>query len=338
MLRRRTEIIRHYLQQKRWDLAIAVYGETHLAGHLFWHLCDPEHPEYREEYPDKLGNLILKCLQLCDRALGEFLELAPEATFLLLSNTGMGPNYSGRHLVGPLLGRLGYSKDVDESRKGITSLLKPAGDVYAVERIEKLIGARGIERIRSLFPEKLWDQATRKFLNRGNSWADSVAFDIPGDNTGTIRINLKGREPQGKVAREDYEKVCQELTDALLSLTLPESGQAAVKEVVRVHQKYPGKNNADLPDLVIKWNDENPIKGVESELAGVISRDHLPDKRTGAHRDVGFLMARGPDLPAGITLEPLFNWDVAPTVLSWLGEAVPDDFDGRPVPGLVASS
>ncbi len=333
--RTRTAIIKKIMQQQTFDFTFAVYGETHFVGHLFWHINDPRHPDYNAEFEKTVGQPILEVYQELDRGLQEIMDTDPEAAVFIISNTGVGPNYSGRHFVGEVLARLGYrgSKPNDDKPKKKSWL--PAGDVFAVQRIENIVGQRNIEKIKSLIPEKIWDTTTRKILNMGSDWKDSLAFDIPGDNTGTIRINLKGREPKGKVDPADYDRLCQEIAEAFSALTNPESGQPVVSEVVFPHKKYPGDHMDDLPDLVIKWTDDAFIDAMTSPQTGEIRMDNLPDARTGAHKDYGFILAAGRGIRHvdGVreNLRLATTEDVAPTILQYMGFPVPADMDGKPL-------
>jgi predicted AlkP superfamily phosphohydrolase/phosphomutase len=326
----RTEIWKHILSKRRYDFSLIAFAETHFGGHLFWHINDAAHPEYDEKLEAYLGHPLLEIYKLCDQAIGGFQEIDPEAIVSVWANTGMGPNYSARHFVAPVLKKLGYYSDDVNRDKGFNKL-KPAADVYAVERIERLIGTGAIMFIKKLIPTRIWDNATRKYLSMGATWKDSRAFDIPGDNTGTIRINLKGREPSGLVEAQEYDKVCDEIKDAFMELKNPDTGEDVVKEVVRVRKKYSGDGNQDLPDLLVKWIEERPVTRIQSDRVGIIERDHLPDKRTGAHTDYGFFLISGDDVQRQVKFsEPMYNWDVAPTLLYLMGEEIPEDMDGFP--------
>lgn len=334
----RTRIVMDMLQSQHFDFALPVYAETHFAGHLFWHFTDPNHFDYDPKLVEELGNPILECYKLCDQALGEFRAAFPKATFLAFSNTGMGPNYSARHFVGEIIEKLQLrAKTGTSGTRGAKSLVRyfvPAGDVFGVERFEKIFGTANINRMKKVIPVKIWDTWTRRFLAAGNDWKDSLAFDIPGDNTGTLRVNLKGREPNGLVEPGDeYEKLLARIADELMKLVDLDTNEPAVQEVVRVREKYRGDENVeDLPDLLIRWKPGALMKRMHSPTIGTIERDHLPDKRTGAHTDYGFFAAIGPGImKSDKPLAPAENWDVAATVLSMFGEPLSDDLDGEPM-------
>jgi predicted AlkP superfamily phosphohydrolase/phosphomutase len=54
------------------------------------------------------------------------------------------------------------------------------------------------------------------------------------------------------------------------------------------------------------------------------------DIRTGTHRPQGVFIAYGPDIKRGFTLkEPLFTWDIAPTIMHMFGLSKPAYFDGH---------
>ena len=336
--RTRTDIIKKILTEQDFDFTMVVYAESHFVGHLFWHINDPNHPEYSPEMEKAVGQPILEVYKECDRAVKEIMETDPEATVIVFSNTGVGPNYSGRHFVGEILSRLGYRGSKPEDKPKKKSWL-PAGDVFAVQRIEKMVGQRNIEKVKSLIPEKIWDKVTRKFLGMGSDWKDSIAFDIPGDNTGTIRINLKGREPKGKVEPADYDDLCNKIEEEFLELKHPDTGKNIVSEVVRPHKKYPGDHMLDLPDLVIKWADDDFINAMVSPKTGEIRMDTLPDARTGAHKDIGFFLVAGKGIrnvdEDKDNLRPAYNWDVAPTILKYMGLPVPSDMDGAPFEDII---
>ncbi len=118
-------------------------------------------------------------------------------------------------------------------------------------------------------------------------------------------------------------EVCDTIAKKFLAITDADTGESLVREVVRVHKKYPGENGGDLPDLLIKWVEGRQINAMTSPEIGEIRLDHLPDARTGAHKDYGFFLAVGEGikhLNGSADEHEVYNWDFAPTALHIMGE------------------
>jgi len=268
-----------------------------------------------------------------DDAVGEITGQNPQATVLIVSNTGMGPNFSGMHLVPEILERLGMEK-ASSKRGGKLSLLSRLmpyrkWGAYNVKQMEKLVSAETIEKVKRIIPEKLWDICTRRFLTLGNNWENSRAFSVPNDFTGAIRINLKGREPRGLVEEgREYDELCDELRREFLALVNPETGKQAVSEVLKMRDIYQGENIDELPDLVVRWTAEDPIRSLTSPRIGTVTGE-IPDKRTGAHKLYGFCIGAGNGIRKAEGLGEASIMDIGPTVLHLMGQPIPPDMDGK---------
>ena len=110
---RRAAIARDLLKQEPWDLFVTIFGETHSAGHNFWHLSQDDHP--LNQYADKAGfshDPLRETFQSIDRAIGEILKDAPEnANIVIFNALGMGPNYNelpSMFFLGEVLFRLSF--------------------------------------------------------------------------------------------------------------------------------------------------------------------------------------------------------------------------------------
>jgi len=159
-------------------------------------------------------------------------------------------------------------------------------------------------------------------------WSRTRAFTLPADLEGCIRINLRGREPQGIVERgSQYEDVCAELVAVLEELVNPATGRRAVREVCRIDRLFPGSRRDHLPDLTVLWNDESEIHDVCSNRVGLVSEAPI-DPRTGTHSPLSFLAVKGPRSTRG-KIQAAHIGDLAPTVLSYLGVNPPAHMDGR---------
>jgi predicted AlkP superfamily phosphohydrolase/phosphomutase len=327
-------ISKSLLDQEPWDLFFTVFSESHWSGHFFWHVMDPNHPEHRSEEGKVYGNAILDVHRELDKAIAQLLDDLEDSTVIVFSNTGMGPNYSGTHLIPEVLNRLGLGKEKRGSYPSrFLGRLLPTRrwGLGAIKQIESIIPPIIISMLKDLLPEVLWDSSTRWILGLGNDWRSSKAFMVPNDYTGAIRINLRGREPKGKVEPgQEYDTICDQLIQDFSVLMNPETGKEAVSRIYRVDREYKGENIDDLPDLIVKWAGDTPIRALTSQKIGTVS-GILPDKRSGAHKTHGFLAICGMNIKKGASIEKADLMDIAPTVLHLMGQPIPRDMDGRPL-------
>jgi predicted AlkP superfamily phosphohydrolase/phosphomutase len=134
-------------------------------------------------------------------------------------------------------------------------------------------------------------------------WARTRAFCIPNANEGYIRVNLRGREPEGIVEPgAPYRQVCAALISQLKALVNPKTGRPAAREVLCVDDIFPGERRDDLADLIVLWDSEAAITTeVYSEICGLITSERpgyaLAPFYTGNHRPAAFFYRPGTWLP-----------------------------------------
>ena len=183
-------------------------------------------------------------------------------------------------------------------------------------------------------PTRLRNSLARRVDTAAIDWSRTRAYCLPTDLEGCIRINLAGREPAGVVQPgTEYEELCDGVTAALEELVEPASGRPAVRQVLRADQAFTGPRRPYLPDLVVVWAPNAATGAVASARIGTVALPS-PDPRPGTHTDPGFLMACGPELPKGGTLQGGDILDVAPTILARHGVRRPDHMEGRVLPQL----
>jgi predicted AlkP superfamily phosphohydrolase/phosphomutase len=167
-------------------------------------------------------------------------------------------------------------------------------------------------------------------------WSKTRAFSLPTDLEGCIRINLKGREPQGVVEPgREYNELCQEIRSRLVELTNPANGMPAVRHVWIRNEVFPGERQEQLPDLIVAWNNEAPFRSLASSRLGNIEGDNA-DPRPGTHSPYGFLLAGGAGVPSGIRASGRLV-DVAPTIMKMLGLTPSANMDGVPLSVVVGA-
>jgi predicted AlkP superfamily phosphohydrolase/phosphomutase len=142
-----------------------------------------------------------------------------------------------------------------------------------------------------------------------------------------------GREPAGIVCPgPEYDELCRMLTNELLSLRDPQTGDPLVESVLSTRDSYPGALQDRLPDLFAVWARQGSIHGAASASVGEILAPP-PGYRTGNHLPGGFYLGVGPHVAPGRHVHPASIMDLAPTA-AWLLQTSLAGREGRPVPEL----
>jgi predicted AlkP superfamily phosphohydrolase/phosphomutase len=141
-----------------------------------------------------------------------------------------------------------------------------------------------------------------------------------------VFLNVEGREPEGKVAREDYERVRTELKEKLEALG-DDQGRPIGTVAHRPEDLYDEQNGIP-PDLLVYFGDLywRSVGQVGTGTVHVFENDTGPDDANHAHEGLYVLAAE--DVPAGEGPARDLR-DIAPTILELLGEPVPADMEGR---------
>jgi predicted AlkP superfamily phosphohydrolase/phosphomutase len=190
--------------------------------------------------------------------------------------------------------------------------------------------------IANCLPWWLRDQLGAREQAANIDWSKTRAFTLPTDLEGCIRINLKGREPQGIVEPgREYNELCEEIRASLVELTNPANGAPAARRVWLRNEVFPGERQEQLPDLIVTWNDAGPFATIASPRFGSIEGDNA-DLRPGTHSPYGFLLAAGAGIPSGVQGFGRLV-DVAPTAMKLLGLTPPAIFDGMPLKSITDS-
>lgn len=305
--RAKTDAALWLMGEREWDLFFTVFGETHAGGHYCWN-----HEE-----------AMLAIYQEVDRGIGRLIERAgPGAAVYVVSGDGVGPNYAGWHLLPEVLQRLGYLIEPTHGAAAEGSA-RPRRGLDPVRMIRDLLPRDFRKALaRRLLPDALRHRLAQRVDTAAIDWDRTRAYCLPTDLEGHVRINLKGREPRGIVtAGREYEALCDEIAAALERLTDPSTGRPAVRSVVRADEAFPGPRRDYLPDLIVLWEADAPIVGVESPATGAIA-GHSPDGRPGTHRAPGFLVRYDPSAPRGDP--PAHVCGLAPELLRRFGAPVPD--------------
>jgi predicted AlkP superfamily phosphohydrolase/phosphomutase len=160
---------------------------------------------------------------------------------------------------------------------------------------------------------------------------------IVNDAAAGVRLNVRGREPDGVVEPgADYQATCAMLEHELGCLLDPATGRRIVDRVLRPQVLYPGENADRLPDLQVVWNRERPITGATSERVGDVTQQFVfASHRTGDHpEEDGLFFFVGPGVRPG-RVSGVSVQDLGPTIVSMFGAAMAG-VDGKVVTSLYA--
>jgi predicted AlkP superfamily phosphohydrolase/phosphomutase len=330
----RSQLTRHLLRQGGWDLFMQVFTETHCAGHQCWHLHDAAHPAHDPAYASTYGDPLRRVYAAVDEAIGEVIADAGDASVLVIAPHGMAHWFGAQFLLHEILDRLGVSQPAP-----------PRSDIApsAAQRVWRslpLAARRPLEPLRRRVEARAQSALPRLHADPSRSSCFVVPNGFP---VGAIRLNLRGREPQGVLARADADVFCADLERALLDIIDERTDGPAITRVVRTAALYEGESLHDLPDLLVEWSDDvatgsTRVGGgaaahvrLRSPRIGTIegSNDY---GRTGEHRPDGLFIAAGRGIRRARHHGAAIV-DFAPTIARMLGVVAPQT-DGVIVSGL----
>jgi len=165
-------------------------------------------------------------------------------------------------------------------------------------------------------------------------------------------INLKGRDPQGIIDKEDYEDLRNKVSDILYNLRDPDTGKRIFTMITtREESVNIGLGDERTGDIVYFLNPpytiwHGPIEDLHTYMA---TKEHLEEwlvkdqsRITGIHgyylpnvkvkdfQNSSMFIINGPGIKKGITLKKMIRLiDIAPTISYLLGIRPPENSEGR---------
>lgn len=347
----RAKICRDYMKKDDWDLFVVGFGEAHTAGHDLWY-THHDHPVY-ETQGKPAGPLMLEAFENIDRAVGEILAEVPDDAYVVIfSPHGMGANYTdllSMAVLPEIMYRYNFPGKVaiapgDMTKPPLKMIDRPFRKSWMGEVWARNYESNPIKRfLRPFLPSRflrskhngldspytLMSQKAPLFWMPAMwyrpLWPEMRAFALPYFADGHVRINVKGREGNGNVAPEDYDAVCNELTDILFRLKDARTGKSIVKQISRPRRSPFDDHNLSDADLVVVW-EEVITDVVDSSDFGRIGP--IPHFRAGGHRSNGFMMVKGPGIIPNSQFRSGQGLDIAPTIRELLNAPIPQNYDG----------
>lgn len=327
----------YLLEHKEWDLLWVMFHTLDKVQHFFWHFMDPAHPAYPG--PNEFQDTILDFHRLLDDALAAMLaRLDADTNLLVMSDHGSCAIES----YFPITNWLEEAGFLAMRGGGARSPLKRtlAGMGVEARGVVKALRRSGLGWLPRLVPSRLKAQvpvARASFARIAPhiDWSRTRVYCPSAPGSG-LRVNLRGREAQGIVAAEDYDRVCEEARAALLGVVDRATGRKVVRAVHRRHEIYHGAHVENGPDLLVETTD--PYCLIEGAgTASIVPTGHYSGERTGNHLREGIFLLAGAAARPGAAVGPLDICDVAPTILHLLGLPVQEDMDGRVATAALAA-
>lgn len=306
-----------------WDLFFIYLVALDEIKHFFWRYYDEDDPTHPEDNPYK--NVIKDFYKLLDSIVGDFINLVPDATTIVLSDHGHGMRPPKTVNINELLREKGYLKSRDGK-------LNPKS--YLMERI-KTAALNFIHKHEldywAVKLSRLAPKLSKEIYTSSSSidWEETIAFlsQFAGPKSyphGGIEINTKN------LKEWDYEKLRDALIEVIANLKRPDTGEALVNWVCRREDLYTGAHISKYPDIIFELKEGYGVYwSIHTPLIGTAYEHNLA---SGGHkRDAVFLISNC-EKELTIAKTDMTLMDVAPTVLDILEVEQNSDLnDGRSI-------
>lgn len=293
MTEMRFRVLNHIQQNEPWDYFMWVEMGVDRMHHGLWSYMDPGHRRYVPG--NKYENAIKEYYKLIDAQVAQMLGRIDDNTIVLVVSDHGGKKMDGGICINEWLWRNGYLVLKDA----------PPQDEFDTEG----------RRVLTPFTKVEVD------------WEKTVAWGS-GGYYGRVFINVEGREPQGVVKREDYERVRSELAERFEAIPGPDGRDIGTKafKPQEIYQKV--RNVA--PDLIIYWGNLDWRSVGSFGHGGIYTFENDTGPDDANHATNGLFILYDPRQPtSGRKIEGRQLMDVAPTILDLMGIKVPYDMQGK---------
>lgn len=308
-LQQRGRLVRYLSREEDWDVLVAVITELDRVQHLMFKLLGKS--QVSADWQE-LQQSALNLYRQADKIIGELRELMDDRTTLfVVSDHGFGPLDKRFNLNAWLA-----EKNLLQFRSS-KSLLRGS--------LKWLVQKTGLDRY---IPDQ-WRQRASSNLSVYDciDWSATYAYAGTPLEQG-VRINLRGREPNGQVSPgSDYLALRLEIAQMLRETRDPQTGAPLFDRVYAREELYQGPCLRHAPDLVFSMYDYRCVlaEGLPDQpLFGP-----FPFAWAGYHTPQGIFVSAGSRIDADAVVENAHLADIAPTILHLFGRPIPTDMDGR---------
>jgi len=323
--RQRTRYVLRLMDDIDWDFTMATYTGTDRVHHALWHYVDPaERAKLGPAFdPGVMEGVNSYFRQLDDNIRRIVTKAGPETAVFFISDHGFGP----------LLRKVYINNWLE--KQGLLKIRHGRLKAYQAATLGMRLASKIMRRVKSIpllnriKPKAKQRAALANFafyhIFYGSiDWSRTKAYMASNSEQG-IYVNLAGREPFGSVDPADYDRVRDEVQEALQRLENDE-GKPLLSHFYRREEIYAGPCTERAPDVIF-FLDEGAYLAEIQLGGGKLFRDISWRTGTGNHRLEGILLAAGPDIRSTRDYTTkLIN--VMPTILHYMGIPIPTDLDG----------
>jgi len=293
------------------DLLTIVFSESDTVGHHYWRDHDDASPRHDPAANDARRGAIAAVYERLDAACGELrAAFGEDALCLVVSDHGMGSAASEVVHVNAYLAERGLL-----SRQGGSAL-----DAWAKRARDLALRVLPARLAQAIFRGARGAAARIESAARfgGIDWSKTRAFSEEANTQPGVWLNVAGREARGCVAASDYERVRDDVIDALLDWKLP-SGEPVVARARRREDVYYGPFADRAPDVLVElakpgghglslvptpWDAVARGAGSITRLEGEALGGGRGRGMNGTHRANGIFIADGPGVTDGPRSDP----------------------------------
>ncbi len=331
----RKKVALYLLSKYKYDFFMIVFRGVDIIQHYGLRY---ENKTYCKKHPDeakKYGYLVTQYYEVIDAACGEILQtIDKNCQVIIMSDHGITPLrkhfFVNKWLIneGLLKLRKYYKYHLSTSKHTIADVLKKIN-------LNNLLGLIP----KNLSNYKITICRLRKTTHLSNcvNWKKTKAYATWTGGEELIRINLKGREPQGIVDEEEYETLRDDIIRRLYTIYDNESGKQVIENVHKREEFYHGPYVKSAPDLIYVTDNMSYYPLGDIEIKDVIGIRE--DKFFAPHHQKGMIIMCGTNIKKGMQFTGEANIvDLAPTILYLLGLPVPEDMDGQILLEMIENS
>ncbi|MDQ4143075.1 MAG: alkaline phosphatase family protein [Actinomycetota bacterium] len=307
---KRQKAFEYLLDTTDWDFATLVYVSTDRIQHCLMEYIHPEHPKYPEAKDTPVAKQARAVYQQLDDGLAKLLERTTDDDLVVFMSDHGHQACTRTATMDRILQYLGFL----EFGKGS----------FAFNLIRWGPGRRIARRIYDVL--KLHGKIS--IPASPIEWSKTRAYTSVVSTGEGVSVNLKGREPGGIVDPKDYEKVRDEVFNALDAFRDPDNGKSPISKIYRKEEVLSGRFLDTAPDLLLV---PAPFYSLTHAKGMIEEADWL----SGDHRIEGVVVATGPEVTPGPLTERAELIDLGPTSLAALGVPSAIERDGKVLKTLI---